>query len=164
MRPEREMDNFLCSHRCTSYVRLWLGARSVLVAPTRPATSLRLSCGLAPSTLALSKVMFLVLLNLGDVLCSPTPMFTAIHSELFRGRNLSSSLPSEQGHPVNSDLPRSFLRRVRLHLCYTPITYVVSSPKSYEHKMTARVHVAARKNIPIRPPTRRIRIRGQPLC
>jgi hypothetical protein len=121
------MDKFFCSHRCTSDVRLWSGARSVLVAPTRPATSLCFSCVLAPSTLALSKMMFLVFLNSDDVFCCPAPMLTAIHSELFRGRNRSISLPSEQGHPVNSDLPRSFLRRICFHLCYTPITYVVSS-------------------------------------
>ncbi len=30
LRPRMEMDNFFCSHRCTSDVRLWLGARSVL--------------------------------------------------------------------------------------------------------------------------------------
>jgi hypothetical protein len=95
LRPEREMDNFLSSHRCTSDVRFWSGARSVLVAPTRPATSLCFSSVLAPSTLALAKVMFLVFPNLGDVLCSPAPMFSAVHSELFGGRNLSSSLPSE---------------------------------------------------------------------
>jgi hypothetical protein len=29
LRREWEMDNFAYSHRCTSYVRLWLGARSV---------------------------------------------------------------------------------------------------------------------------------------
>src|SRR6266481_597868 len=29
LRPEWEMDNFFCSHRCTSDVRLWSGARSV---------------------------------------------------------------------------------------------------------------------------------------
>src|SRR5256885_9938326 len=27
LRPESEMDNFSCSHRCTLTVRLWLGAR-----------------------------------------------------------------------------------------------------------------------------------------
>ena len=30
LRPEWEMDNFFCSHRCTSYVRLWSGARRCL--------------------------------------------------------------------------------------------------------------------------------------
>lgn len=35
---------------------------------------------------------------------------------------------------MNSDLPRGLLRRVCLHLCYTPITYVLSSTKSYEPK------------------------------
>ena len=29
LRPGWEMDNFFCSHRCTSTVRLWSGARSV---------------------------------------------------------------------------------------------------------------------------------------
>jgi hypothetical protein len=95
LRPEWEMDNFFCSHRCTSDVRLWLGARSVLVAPTRPATSLCFSCVLAPSTLALAKMMFLVFSNFADVLCRPAPMLSAVHSELFGGGNLSISLPSE---------------------------------------------------------------------
>jgi hypothetical protein len=57
--------------------------------------SLRFSCVLAPSTLALAKIMFLVFVNLGDVLCGPAPMLAAVHSELFGGRNLSISLPSE---------------------------------------------------------------------
>jgi hypothetical protein len=30
LRPRMEIDTFFCSHRCTSDVRLWLGARSVL--------------------------------------------------------------------------------------------------------------------------------------
>jgi hypothetical protein len=40
LRPEWEMDNFLCSHRCTSYVRLLVRGASVLVTPVRPAPSL----------------------------------------------------------------------------------------------------------------------------
>jgi hypothetical protein len=31
LRPRREMDNFSCSHHCTSTVRLWLGARWCLL-------------------------------------------------------------------------------------------------------------------------------------
>src|SRR5579859_1111191 len=49
LRPEWEMDNFFCSHRCTSSVRLWLGARSVLTAPARPAYLLPSSFGLLAS-------------------------------------------------------------------------------------------------------------------
>jgi hypothetical protein len=41
LRPEWEPDNFSCSHRCTSYVRPWSGARLVLITPARPAYLLR---------------------------------------------------------------------------------------------------------------------------
>lgn len=67
LRQMGEPATFSGSHRCTSDVRLWLGARSVLVAPARPATSLRFSCTLASSTLTLAKIMFLIFLNLDDV-------------------------------------------------------------------------------------------------
>src|SRR5487761_493511 len=88
LQPKRKIDNFCSSHRCTSDVRLWSGARLVLVAPARPATSLCFSCVLAPSTLALAEMIFLVFPNFDDVLCSPTPMPSAVHSQLFGGCNL----------------------------------------------------------------------------
>jgi len=67
----------------------------VLVAPTRPASSLGFYCVLAPSTLALAIVPFLVFPNLDDVLRGPAPMLTPVHPELFGGRNFSIGLPSE---------------------------------------------------------------------
>ena len=39
LRQIGEPATFSGSHRCTSYVRLWLGARSVFTAPTRPVSS-----------------------------------------------------------------------------------------------------------------------------
>jgi len=45
------MDNVSCSHRCTSYVRLWSGARSVFTAPARPAFLFLLTFFPVPSCL-----------------------------------------------------------------------------------------------------------------
>jgi hypothetical protein len=49
---------------------------------------------LAPSALALAKMVFFVVPNLGDVLQRPAPMLTAVHSDLLGGGNLSGGLPS----------------------------------------------------------------------
>lgn len=70
-------------------------------------------------------MLFLVGLDSHNVLSRPAPMLTAIHSNLFRSKDFSISLPSEQRDPVNSRLSRSFLCRIRLHLGYTSIAYVV---------------------------------------
>jgi len=77
-----EIDNFFCSHRCLLVGNLVRGA-SVLVAPARPATSLCFYRVFAPSTLTSAKVLFLVFLNLDDILGSPPPVLTAVHPELF---------------------------------------------------------------------------------
>src|SRR5208337_904407 len=80
---------------------------------------------------------------LGDVPCGPAPMLAAVHSNFFRRRNPAISQPSEQGHPVNSDLPCRFLRRICLHLCYTPIAYVMSSTKphfTFTHRAPRMLH------------------------
>ncbi len=49
---------------------------------------------LTPSALALAKMVFFVVPNLGDVLRRPAPMLTAVHSDLLRGGDLSGGLPS----------------------------------------------------------------------
>src|SRR5438552_1231340 len=68
------MDNFSRSHRCTSDVRLWLGARLVLVTPARPACLRFLLLGLFAfaSTLALTPILrSLVLPELDHVFPCP---------------------------------------------------------------------------------------------
>ena len=59
----------------------------------RPALSVAFLL-LFPSALALAKMVFFVVLNLGDVLRCPAPMLTAVHSDLLRSGNLSGSPPS----------------------------------------------------------------------
>jgi hypothetical protein len=54
----------------------------VLVALARPALSLCSSYFLAPSTLTLAKMLFLVFIDLGDVPRCPTPMLTPIHPDV----------------------------------------------------------------------------------
>jgi hypothetical protein len=64
------MDNFFCSHRCTSDVRLWLGARSVLITPARPGYGLALIAE-QDRTFSIGDVLFYVNipgLDLGVVL------------------------------------------------------------------------------------------------
>jgi len=91
----------------------------------------RLWCLAASSTLALAKMKSLVVLNVEDVALRPSPMFTAIHSNLFRRRDFAVSQPPQQSHPVNPNFPRRFFRRISsfLHLCYTPIAYVVNGKR-----------------------------------
>src|ERR1700730_3306507 len=93
LRPQTEMDNFSYSHRCTSDVRLWLGARSVLLHQRVPLPLVALL--FAPFALAFPKVMLFVVPNLCNILRRPAPMLAAVHSDLLRGGNLSDGLPSQ---------------------------------------------------------------------
>jgi hypothetical protein len=99
--------------------------RAGVTALARPDYSGNLCDFLPPPSLALAKVFSFVSLNFGNVLCGPAPMLTTVHADFFRRGNFPFRLPTEQGHPVNSCLSRRFFRRIRLHLSYTPITYVV---------------------------------------
>ncbi len=58
LRPEWEMDNFFCSHRCTSTVRLWylIKPSSVQYRSREPAISSAIGSGTTPSLIHLCKV------------------------------------------------------------------------------------------------------------
>ena len=105
LRPGWEMDNFSCSHGCTSYVRLWSGARSVCQHRRVPLLLFSLSRLLATST----PIMFLlILLELFYVFLRPEPNFEAIQ-RLDRGSfNLALYNPAVESAPADPE-----------HLCHS---------------------------------------------
>jgi hypothetical protein len=107
LRPGWEMDNVSCSQCCTSDVHFGQG-RVGVSALARPAYLGNFFDFLRSSSLALTKVFFLVFLNLSNVLRRPAPVLTTIHSDFFGCGNFPLSLPSEQCHPVNPYLSRCF--------------------------------------------------------
>src|SRR6266850_5498115 len=98
------IDNFSCSHRCTSYVRLWSGARSVCQHWRVPLLLFSLSRFLTTST----PVMFLlVLLEPSYVSFGPEPDFEAIQRLDRRSFNLAIYNPAVEGAPADAE-----------HLCH----------------------------------------------
>ncbi len=98
------MDKFSCSHRCTSYVRLWSGARSVCQHRRVPLLLFSLSRFLATST----PVMFLlVLFELFYVFLGPEPDFEAIQRLDWRSFNFAIYNPAVESTPADAD-----------HLCH----------------------------------------------
>ena len=98
------MDKFSCSHRCTSYVRLWSGARSVCQHRRVPLLLFSLSRFLTTST----PVMFLlVFLEPFYVSFAPEPDFEAIQRLDRRSFNLAIYNPAVESAPADTQ-----------HLCH----------------------------------------------
>src|SRR5207244_8834491 len=104
---------------------------------------------LALVALALTYMTFLVFIDLCDVPCRPTPMLSTVHPDVLRRRNLPGSLPSEQCHPMDSDAPCRFFRRIGFHLCYTSITYVCQAQNQRNDAGTECPACTAKKSISI---------------
>jgi len=113
LRPQWEMDNFFCSHRCTSYVHFGQGRVSVC-ALARSARSFRWSLTLLAT--ALTPIMFgLVLPGLRNICVVPK---SNLHpSERLSGRCLNPILsnPAVKSTRSNSKQLGYLNRRIRLH-------------------------------------------------
>src|SRR5216684_1958280 len=99
------MDNVSCSHRCTSYVRLWSGARSVCQHRRVPLLLFSLSRFLATST---PVMLLLVLLELSYVFLGPEPDFETVQRLDRRSFNLAVYNPAVQSAPADAE-----------HLCHS---------------------------------------------
>ena len=92
LRREREIDNFTCSHRCTSTVRLWLGARSVCQHRRVPLYHL---------------VVFILFFLISFLLPCPSPKclslysFTLANPSLFQYRSRAPAVSSAIGFGIS---------------------------------------------------------------
>jgi hypothetical protein len=126
LRPEWEPDNFCRSHRCTSSVRLWSGARSVLITPARPAVSFASFPSLRATAFA-PKVLGLVLSELSYVFFGPNAYCLHVQEGLNRGRfHPFLSNPPVERIATYPDEPRNLNGRINFLLqeSHTPITFV----------------------------------------
>jgi hypothetical protein len=112
------VDNFFCSHRCTSDVRLWSGARSVLDTPARPACSLASFLSLFTAVLT-PIVLGFVFSNYLYVLDSPEAHAKRTQGLCFRCWNLLFANPAVQSIRRNIQHSRNFDRRVSLRHKYS---------------------------------------------
>lgn len=110
-----------------------------VLAPARPAT-LGFLCCFASSSLALAKMEKFVFAGPGNVPVGPSPMPSASNPKLFGRDNLAVRQPSEQSHPMDTNLLCSFFGRIRFHLCYRPIAHVLSRTKITTSKEPLQYH------------------------
>jgi len=115
LHQKQEPATFSGSHCCTSDVRLWLGARSVLVTPARPASSLSPFLSLPSMAPFAPKMCDLVLLECFHVFVGPK---ADPHSS--KRLSLGSFDPSFTNPPVKSiatdtNQPRDLNRGVIRH-------------------------------------------------
>jgi len=126
LRPQWEMDNFFCSHRCTSYVHFGQGRVSVC-ALARSARSFCRSLTLLAT--ALTPIMFgLVLPDLRNICVVPK---SNLHpSERLSGRCLNPILsnPAVKSTRSNSKQLGYLNRRIRLHE-YNGVPYIICQEK-----------------------------------
>ena len=129
MRGEWKIDNFCSSHCCTSSVRLWSGARSVLDTPARPA------CLPAsfPSflTTAFAPIMLsFVISNLSYILLGPKPESYPPYQLDSRWFDLPRSNPTMESVPTKVKQSRHFSCRVILRHYIRMHPYDLSSKKA----------------------------------
>ena len=127
LRPECEMDNFSCSHRCTSNVRLWSGARSVLRTPTRPASSL--SRFMLLSTSFTPVMVGFVFPDLLYLLFGPKTNPDSSHRLNRRNRKFLLPYPTAERVPTDAYKFCDFNGRVSRHSYNRIGLYVLSSTK-----------------------------------
>jgi hypothetical protein len=128
LHPEWEIDNFSNSHRCTSYVRPWSGARSVCQHLRVPLLLFSLSRFLGTST----PVMFLlVLFELFYVFLGPESDFEAIQRLDRRSFNFAIYNPAVESAPADADHLRHFNCREFRHRYNEIGLFHLSSTKSH---------------------------------
>jgi len=127
LHPHWEMDNFCCSHRCTSDVHFGQG-RVGASTSARPASSFCRPLKLLAT--ALTPIMFgLVLPDLRNICVAPK---SNLHpSECLSGRCLNPLLsnPAVKSTRSNSKQPGNLNRRIRLHK-YTGAPCTICQGKS----------------------------------
>jgi hypothetical protein len=114
LRQEREIDNFSYSHRCTSYVRLWLGARSVCQHRRVPLRHWLRFLPFLLNTFA-SVMRLLVLPNLVYFFRSPQTDPDPAHRLNRRNWKLSLTYPTTESVPANIHQLCDFNGRISRH-------------------------------------------------